>query len=85
MSKKTCTPARKALAKRFKSGDLHNESAQRLVAQLLEEEPYDADCLRAQIKALMARGMTYEQAKEQALAQPASGSQQTATTAPPAV
>lgn len=23
MTKKTCTPARKALAKRFKSGDLH--------------------------------------------------------------
>jgi hypothetical protein len=25
MTKKTCTPRRKALAKRFKSGDLHKE------------------------------------------------------------
>jgi hypothetical protein len=39
MTKKTCTPRRKALAKRFKSGDLHNESkAEAVVAALLEDE-----------------------------------------------
>jgi hypothetical protein len=26
MTKKTCTPKRKALAKRFKSGDLHDDN-----------------------------------------------------------
>lgn len=83
MSKKTCTPARKALAKRFKSGDLHHESAQRLVARLLEEEipgdhmhtpstqgGYDTQHLHRKIRDLMAGGMTYEQAKEKALEVP---------------
>lgn len=39
MTKKTCTPERKALAKRFKSGDLHQESrAAQIVSGLLEDE-----------------------------------------------
>ncbi len=39
MTKSTCTPRRKALAKRFKSGDLHQESrAAEIVSNLLEDE-----------------------------------------------
>ena len=38
MSKDTCTPRRKALARRFKSGDLHGESrAACIVTKLLDE------------------------------------------------
>jgi hypothetical protein len=83
MTKKTCTPARKALAKRFKSGDLHHESAQRLVARLLEEEfpgdhmhfppqdgGFDTQHMHKKIRDLMAQGMSYEQAKEKALEAP---------------
>lgn len=29
MTKKTCTPARKALAKRFKSGDIHQDNVEK--------------------------------------------------------
>ncbi len=39
MTKKTCTPRRKALARRFKSGDLHQESIQEEADQLLEAPP----------------------------------------------
>lgn|SRR5574337_273275 len=39
MTKSTCTPRRKALAKRFKSGDLHQENrAATIVSSLLEDE-----------------------------------------------
>ena len=44
MSKSTCTPRRKALAMRFKKGDLHKESAQQIAARLLEDDaPKDDD------------------------------------------
>lgn len=37
MSKKTCTPRRKALARRFKSGDLHQEES--LIDRLIPLPP----------------------------------------------
>jgi len=79
MTKKTCTPRRKALARRFKHGDLHNESALQIVDQLLEYElvgnsgnmgTYDPEKLQNTIRDLMQRqGLGYEEARDQAMQQ----------------
>ena len=76
MTKKTCTPRRKALARRFKSGDLSQEDMQQVMAQadkLLEavestvpNSALDSEELRSLIRQFVMAGYELETAKEMA-------------------